>query len=522
MSDQSAFNADGKLKNTSEINSAFAREHIKKAISIALQALRSPECFGVVCYTYVYWTLLCTNIYVAPDATTVFVNVANGTVSLTVTPTTTVLDIHEAIFNRGHGSCRNHGPLYLSGVWRPLSFHETMSEIGVQNLSHFIMPLRLRGGAGGSNVVYNEMGWEQGGLNPDGSLKDARDIDFGPDPGTPPDPSTSTSGSGRPKRDKDKLFKDALEAEYVPDSDDEKKPKKRKRRGAAPRTNAKGKGKQTKDAETDPEDPTYSGDDQGDDSDSEADAAITHEEVAEGLPSKTVPEGSTRRQKDPKAKEPTRKRKKPRTETLPSKTTAPVPNTQESVDVPRAQHDSGSVSSGHSAPAIPFGTSSTILPTDHGQNADEGDKFYRCHHGESTNIHRITLLMRYCVNGLTGHLKTHAPDMYRFFEILKRRGTPLTEEEVAIAEGKKKFASRDAFLKFLDVYVTTSADQRQQSLKESFSRAGEKSLGDWSQATFERLLTEWLIACDQPFQEVERPEFRKLLEYDYEFLLRAP
>ncbi|KAJ7262065.1 hypothetical protein C8J57DRAFT_1232190 [Mycena rebaudengoi] len=460
MSDQSAFNADGKLKNTSEINSAFAREHIKKAISIALQALRSPECFGVVCYTYVYWTLLCTNIYVAPDATTVFVNVTNGIVSLTVTPTTTVLDIHEAIFNRRHGSCRNHGPLYLSGVWRPLSFHETMSELGVQNLSHFIMPLRLRGGAGGSNVVYNEMGWEQGGLNPDGSLKDARDIDFGPDPGTPPDPSTSASGSGRPKRDKDKLFKDALEAEYVPDSDDEKKPKKRKRRGAAPRTNAKGKGKQTKDAETDPEDPTYSGDDQGDDSDSEADAAITHEEVAEGLPSKTVPEGSTRRQKDPKAKEPTRKRKKPRTETLPSKTTAPVPNTQESVDVPRAQRAQRTRN-----PIWHF--FNNITDTDHGQNADEGDKFYRCHHGESTNIHRITLLMRYCVNGLTGHLKTHAPDMYRFFEILKRRGTPLTEEEVAIAEGKKKFASRDAFLKFLDVYVTTSADQRQQSLKES-------------------------------------------------------
>ena len=37
--------------------------------------------------------------------------------------------------------------------------------------------------------------------------------------------------------------------------------------------------------------------------------------------------------------------------------------------------------------------------------------------------------------------------------------------------------------------------------------------GQWDQATFEKLLVEWLIACDQPFQEVERPEFRCLLEY---------
>ncbi|KAJ7730114.1 hypothetical protein DFH07DRAFT_756455, partial [Mycena maculata] len=37
--------------------------------------------------------------------------------------------------------------------------------------------------------------------------------------------------------------------------------------------------------------------------------------------------------------------------------------------------------------------------------------------------------------------------------------------------------------------------------------------GDWDQKTFERLLLEWLVACDQPFQEVERPEFRRLLKY---------
>lgn len=43
--------------------------------------------------------------------------------------------------------------------------------------------------------------------------------------------------------------------------------------------------------------------------------------------------------------------------------------------------------------------------------------------------------------------------------------------------------------------------------------------GPWDQGKFERLLVEWLVACDQPFQEVERPELRRLLEYVHH---RAP
>jgi len=30
---------------------------------------------------------------------------------------------------------------------------------------------------------------------------------------------------------------------------------------------------------------------------------------------------------------------------------------------------------------------------------------------------------------------------------------------------------------------------------------------------FKRYLAEWVVACDQPFEEVERPEFSRLLEY---------
>ena len=33
--------------------------------------------------------------------------------------------------------------------------------------------------------------------------------------------------------------------------------------------------------------------------------------------------------------------------------------------------------------------------------------------------------------------------------------------------------------------------------------------------TFKRYVAEWVVTCDQPFEKVERPEFRRLLEYTY-------
>ena len=31
---------------------------------------------------------------------------------------------------------------------------------------------------------------------------------------------------------------------------------------------------------------------------------------------------------------------------------------------------------------------------------------------------------------------------------------------------------------------------------------------------FEKLLVEWIVACDQPFDEVEKPEFVSMMEYN--------
>ncbi|KAJ7252569.1 hypothetical protein C8J57DRAFT_1237926 [Mycena rebaudengoi] len=67
-----------------------------------------------------------------PDPVTVFVNTAKtGTIAITVTPTTTVRDLREAICHRGYTTCCNQGPMYLLGLWRPLRFCKTMAELGV-------------------------------------------------------------------------------------------------------------------------------------------------------------------------------------------------------------------------------------------------------------------------------------------------------------------------------------------------------------------------------------------------------
>lgn len=39
--------------------------------------------------------------------------------------------------------------------------------------------------------------------------------------------------------------------------------------------------------------------------------------------------------------------------------------------------------------------------------------------------------------------------------------------------------------------------------------------GEWDQAKFEALLTEWIVATDQPFDSVEKPEFHNLLQYTH-------
>ncbi len=37
-----------------------------------------------------------------------------------------------------------------------------------------------------------------------------------------------------------------------------------------------------------------------------------------------------------------------------------------------------------------------------------------------------------------------------------------------------------------------------------------------------QLITEWIVACDQPFDEVEKPEFNCMLQYAHQDELKIP
>ena len=116
--------------------------------------------------------------------------------------------------------------------------------------------------------------------------------------------------------------------------------------------------------------------------------------------------------------------------------------------------------------------------------------------------------------------------MYRLFCLLKERPSdrPVTGKEIELASGKKVLDPGTARVYFNDLEIA-SENIRAAFEKQAINAAViviclivlVRSLTPfqepWDQEKFEQLLAEWIVACDQPFEEVERPEFRALLIY---------
>ena len=54
--------------------------------------------------------------------------------------------------------------------------------------------------------------------------------------------------------------------------------------------------------------------------------------------------------------------------------------------------------------------------------------------------------------------------------------------------------------------------------KSTFYSSFSSQEQNWDQEKFEQLLADWIVACDQPFDEVEKFEFWHLLEYTHLWL----
>lgn len=118
--------------------------------------------------------------------------------------------------------------------------------------------------------------------------------------------------------------------------------------------------------------------------------------------------------------------------------------------------------------------------------------------------------------------------LHRLYEAIKARETPPTPEELDIAANRVPM-NAEAVAKYV-----TGLEKQSASIVAAFQLQLEKSkvsiisyqssvhlliLGRFEpafdQGMFERLLAEWMAACDQPFTEVDRPELRKLLQYTF-------
>ncbi|KAJ8514911.1 hypothetical protein ONZ45_g7593 [Pleurotus djamor] len=142
-----------------------------------------------------------------------------------------------------------------------------------------------------------------------------------------------------------------------------------------------------------------------------------------------------------------------------------------------------------------------------GEEAMAGCMYYKCRHGTSCEQKRITKKMNSNLNGLTGHLKTHHPFMYRLFKILKDRKTPPTSQELEIASGRKKLGATE-LAKFL-----SALGENTPNIATAVAEQLEKSKGPWSQEHFVGLLLKCIIGLDLPFDTVEKPEFQTMLQY---------
>lgn len=115
--------------------------------------------------------------------------------------------------------------------------------------------------------------------------------------------------------------------------------------------------------------------------------------------------------------------------------------------------------------------------------------------------------------------------MYCLYLLLKDQDEPVMEEEMDIAARKKtidpaRAANYLVKLKKASTSIVNLLNQQHQATTVWFIHRRMQSYSllllqeqNWDQGHFEQLLTNWVVVCDQPFDEVEKPKFWQLLEY---------
>ena len=117
--------------------------------------------------------------------------------------------------------------------------------------------------------------------------------------------------------------------------------------------------------------------------------------------------------------------------------------------------------------------------------------------------------------------------MYQFYSILKDRDEIPSPDEINIVSAKRQ----------LDWKTEAEYLQRLEKTSENIKRAFQNQQaqaivsetpsafllfvtydlqqGPWDQGKFEQVLMEWVITCDQLFEEVERPKFIMMMNHTH-------
>ncbi|KAJ6609173.1 hypothetical protein B0H10DRAFT_2194010 [Mycena sp. CBHHK59/15] len=340
----------------------------------------------------------------------------------------------------------------------------------------------------------------------DGNLKDASEIEFyESESDDKPMPAVSNEGPTRRistrKRHTDKLT-ESLAAEHADDDGNPEvtRASRALRAGGTRAPRAKFVPETQSEEEDDDFDmPALEDPSDSDASDTEGEP-MDNEEIADLLSSKTVPAHGGRSSK-PQTRHKTSATKRKQTEdsasARPAKkaTRVTIEEVDDEDDPPKATFKN------------PIYLFYDMVPKNsEGSVGKTGDKHYKCRHGNGRII-TVTKAMRYNVGGLTTHLKKEFPVMYRLYcALYTRREEPPTQQEIELARGDVPIDS-EAAKAYLGKVETATAN-----ILKSLEVQAKKARGDFSQEVFNTLLAEYIVACDQPFDTVEKPEFIRLME----------
>ncbi|KAI9508996.1 hypothetical protein F5148DRAFT_954959, partial [Russula earlei] len=130
-----------------------------------------------------------------------------------------------------------------------------------------------------------------------------------------------------------------------------------------------------------------------------------------------------------------------------------------------------------------------------GSPGKPGNKHYQCHHGNK-KVLTIMKAMNHNLNGTSW--------LQLILQLILH--TPPTEDEIAFASGCKEFAGHN------QAQYVKALDARASTITSAFLRQEQATMEPFNSLKFDHLLTEWIVACDQSFDEVEKPEFINMLQ----------